>query len=76
MAFTKHSLHIVCPHDSDIGTSSTAKQIGQITDVMVIGGGGGRKKSVSRYSTSCGFRDGIVLLNAVIKLISPATFVP
>ena len=48
MAFTKHSLHIVCPHDSDIGTSSTAKQIGQVTDVMVLRGGGGRKKSVSR----------------------------
>ena len=48
MAFTKQSLHIVSPHDSDIGTSSTARQIGQVTDVMVIGGGGGKKKSVSR----------------------------
>ena len=48
MAFTKQSLHTVCPHDSDISTSSTARQIGQVTDVMVIGGGGGKKKSVSR----------------------------
>ena len=75
MAFTKQSLHTVCPHDSDIGTSSTPRQIGQVTDVMVIGGGGGRKKSVSRYSMSCGFRDGILLLNTDMKLISPATFV-
>ena len=42
------SLSNLCTHDSDIGTSSTARQIGQVTDVMVIGGGGGRKKSVSR----------------------------
>ena len=49
IALVKHCMHIVCSHDSVSGTSNTARQIGQMTESMEIGGGGVKKTSRSRY---------------------------
>ena len=57
-------MHIVCSHDSVSGTSNTARQIGQMTESMEIGGGGVKKTSRSRYSISFSLRDGMSLLKA------------